>query len=53
MDATGAAAWADDYQPWFSLGLGVLGLIILVVKFALGRGKAEATPAGAEPGQDA
>lgn len=31
-------AWADDYQPWVSIGLGVLGVVILVVKFLAGRG---------------
>jgi hypothetical protein len=24
-------SWADDYQPWLSIGLGVLGLIIVAV----------------------
>lgn len=47
-------SWADDYQPWFSLGLGVLGLIILVAKFAIARSKADAAPqpTGAETGND-
>jgi hypothetical protein len=32
-------SWADDYQPWLSLGLGVLGLVILGIRFFAGRGK--------------
>jgi hypothetical protein len=42
-------SWADDYQPWLSLGLGVLGLVILVVRFLARRGK----EAPAEAAKDA
>jgi len=32
-------SWADDYQPWLSVGLAVLGIIILVAKALSGRSK--------------
>jgi hypothetical protein len=31
-------SWADDYQPWFSIGLAALGLILVVVSMMRGRG---------------
>jgi hypothetical protein len=31
-------SWADDYQPWFSVGLAALGLILVVVSMMRGRG---------------
>jgi hypothetical protein len=30
-------SWADEYQPWFSIGLAALGLIIVVVSMMRGR----------------
>lgn len=32
-------SWAEDYQPWLSIGLGVLGLVILIAKVISGRSK--------------
>jgi Na+-driven multidrug efflux pump len=32
-------AWADDYQPWAGIGIGVLGVLIIVIQALLGRGK--------------
>ena len=37
-------SWADDYQPWLSIGLSVLGLIIVVVS-AMRRRSSDATQA--------
>jgi hypothetical protein len=31
-------SWAEDYQPWFSIGLAALGLILVVVSMMRGRG---------------
>lgn len=38
-------SWARDYQPWVSLGLGVLGLVIVVGKALVGRGGEKAAEA--------
>jgi hypothetical protein len=35
-------SWADDYQPWLSIGLGVLGLLLVVVSLVRGRGESTA-----------
>jgi hypothetical protein len=31
-------SWAEDYQPWFSIGLAALGLILVIVAMMRGRG---------------
>ena len=35
--------WADDYQPWAGIGVGVLGVLILVIQTLVSRGKAAET----------
>jgi len=32
-------AWAEDYQPWAGIGIGVLGVLIIVIQALVGRGK--------------
>lgn len=27
-------AWANDYQPWFGIVLGVIGVVLILVHFA-------------------
>ncbi len=40
-------SWAEDYQPWVSIGLGVLGLIIVGAKLFLGKKEEPAAAEGA------
>jgi hypothetical protein len=35
-------SWADDYQPWFSIGLAALGLILVVVSMVRSRDESTA-----------
>jgi hypothetical protein len=39
-------SWADDYQPWLSIGLGVLGLIIVAVSLMRRKGSDEPVSEG-------
>jgi hypothetical protein len=41
-------AWAEDYQPWAGIGIGVLGVLIILIQVLVGRAKnAESTPTDA------
>jgi hypothetical protein len=34
-------SWADNYQPWAGVGLGVVGILIIVIKALAGRDTAK------------
>ena len=42
-------SWAEDYQPWLSIGLGVLGLIIVGAKLFFGKKEEPAAAEAAAP----
>jgi hypothetical protein len=39
-------SWAEDYQPWLSIGLGVLGLVIVIIALMRRRGSEETVAEG-------
>jgi uncharacterized membrane protein len=37
-------SWADDYQPWLSIGLAVLGLVMVIVSLMRRRSAQQPQP---------